>query len=191
MEQPIHAMFEQAWPEGDYRFFQLGFLVDDLLDAAARWARVHRIGPFHVFPPADTLWWTGGEATPLTLRVAVAQAGPVQIELIHQDGATPTIFGGAGVAALSGLHQLCTVTTDYAAKKGHFERNGYDVVGELGAGDRRIAFVDTVADFGFYTEIVPASDSFLANLARISATCANWDGRDPVRLITRDGYETP
>jgi len=25
--RPAHPLFEQAWPEGDYRFFQLGFVV--------------------------------------------------------------------------------------------------------------------------------------------------------------------
>ena len=33
-----HRLFEQPWPEGEYRMFQLGFVVDDVLEASARWA---------------------------------------------------------------------------------------------------------------------------------------------------------
>jgi hypothetical protein len=54
-----------------------------------------------------------------------------------------------------------------------------------------VAFVDTVADFGFFTEVVEHRPRFIASLEAIARTCAEWDGRDPVRLITRDGYRTP
>ena len=34
-----HRLFEQPWPEGEYRLFQLGFVVDDLLAAAGALGR--------------------------------------------------------------------------------------------------------------------------------------------------------
>ena len=39
-------LFEQPWPESEYRFFQLGFVVNDLLSAAAAWARGDVQGAF-------------------------------------------------------------------------------------------------------------------------------------------------
>ncbi|WP_156663093.1 hypothetical protein [Mycobacterium sp. 1274761.0] len=35
-----YPLFQQPWPEGEYRIFQLGFVVDDLLAAACRHATV-------------------------------------------------------------------------------------------------------------------------------------------------------
>ena len=119
------------------------------------------------------------------MQIAVAQAGPVQIELIQQHAGGPTIFHG-----FRGLHQLCTVTDDVDAKVGRYRAQGYDVAAEL-TGRQRVAFVDTFADFGFYTEVVEGTPRFLDDLAGIARTCAEWDGRDPVRLLTRDGYRTP
>ena len=55
----------------------------------------------------------------------------------------------------------------------------------------RVAFIDTLGDFGFYTEVVESRPEFLGQLSAISRTCAEWDGTDPVRLLTRDGYRTP
>jgi hypothetical protein len=55
----------------------------------------------------------------------------------------------------------------------------------------RVAFIDTVADFGFYTEVVAHNADFLAHLATLSQLSATWDGTDPVRILTRDGYRTP
>lgn len=52
---PVHyPLFEQPWPEGEYRFFQLGFVVDDVLAAAARWAGSSVSDPFTSFPPSTS-----------------------------------------------------------------------------------------------------------------------------------------
>ena len=54
-----------------------------------------------------------------------------------------------------------------------------------------MAYVDTAVEFGFYTEVVESSSSFLNQVRSISDTCADWDGRDPVRIMTRGGYRVP
>jgi Glyoxalase/Bleomycin resistance protein/Dioxygenase superfamily len=186
-----HRLFQQPWPEGEYRFFQLGFLVDDLLRVAERWARVHGVGPFHVMPRIEAPCTYRGTASTLDLQVGVAQAGPVQIELIEQFCDRPSVYRDLFGKGESGFHQVCTVTRDYDGKKAHYERHGYELASEFGSSAQRIAYFDTFGDFGFITEVVEATPSFLANLAKIAQTCAAWDGSDPVRLLTRDGYRTP
>jgi len=191
MTSIAHRLFQQPWPEGEYRFFQLGFVVGDLLRAAERWARVYRVGPFHVMPRVEARCTHRSAQSLIELQVAVAQAGPVQIELIEQFCDRPSVYRDRFGKGESGFHQVCTVTRDYDGKKTYYERLGYELASEMNAGSGRIAFYDTVRDFGFFTEVVEASPSFLANLAKIAQTCAAWDGTDPVRLITRDGYRTP
>jgi hypothetical protein len=83
------------------------------------------------------------------------------------------------------------VTSDYDAKLAHFKALGYEVAAESLSGNFRIAYVDTVAAFGFYTEVVEHTPRFLEQLDAISRTCATWDGTDPVRLLTRSGYRVP
>ncbi len=191
MTGPAHPLVEQSWPEGAYQFFQLGFVVDDVLAAAARWARLFAIGPFHVLPVVDqNAVYPGGPST-VSLQVAVAQAGPVQIELIQQHCDRPSIFREWSRQGTSGFHQLATVTDDYDGKKEHYERLGYQLAAESTSGRFRVAYFDTVADFGFYTEVVERTSRFMAQLEKISQTCADWDGTDPVRLLTRDGYRVP
>lgn len=189
-----HPLFEQSWPEGEYRFFQLGFVVDDLLAAAMNWTRVFGVGPFHIMPRGPMAYTYRGVPSAIDIQVGVAQAGPVQIELITQHTDGPSVFRdmndryGTGE---SGFHQLCTVTADYDGKKAHYQKLGYETVGEVDARSQRIAYVDTFAEFGFFTEVVEQTRSFLANLTSISRTCADWDGSDPVRLLRRGGYDTP
>lgn len=191
MTAPEHRLFEQSWPEGEYRFFQLGHVVDDVLAAAASWARTFGIGPFHVLPVVDQRMIAGGEQRAVRIQVAVAQAGPVQIELIQQHCDTPSIYREWSRGGTSAFHQVATVTSDYDATKAHFEALGYTVAAESLSGGFRVAYVDTASDFGFYTEVVDPAPGFLEQLHTISQTCADWDGTDPVRLLTRDGYRVP
>jgi hypothetical protein len=184
-------LYEQEWPGGEYRFFQLGFVVEDLVGAAGKWASVHGVGPFHVLPVVEQAAVVRGRPAPVSMQVGVAQAGPVQIELIQQHCDRPSIFREWSRDGTRPFHQVATVTTDYDGKKAHYEELGYQVAAESPGGRFRIAYIDTVADFGFYTEVVEETPQFLAQLRQIAETCANWDGADPVRLLTRDGYRVP
>jgi len=192
MTPPVHPLFEQPWPEGGFRFFQLGHVVDDLIEAAMTWVETFGVGPFHVLPVGEQqLTYGNGDLRAIRLQVAVAQAGPVQIELIRQHCDTPSIYRDWSRCGTSTLHQVATVTTAYDAKKAQFQTMGYEVVAESLRGRFRVAYIDTVTAFGFYTEVVEETPGFLAQLQSISRTCAQWDGRDPVRLLTRDGYSVP
>jgi Glyoxalase/Bleomycin resistance protein/Dioxygenase superfamily len=186
-----YPLFEQPWPEGDFRFFQLGHVVDDVLDAAASWVRTFGIGPFHVLPVVEQRADYGGEIRTAKIQVAVAQAGPVQIELIQQHCDTPSIFQEWSRGGTSAFHQIATLTSDYDGKTAQFKALGYAIAAESLAGGFRVAYVDTATEFGFYTEVVEAPSSFVDQVRAISDTCANWDGSDPVRILTRDGYRVP
>jgi len=184
-------MYQQPWPEGEYRLFQVGFVVDDLLGSAAHWAGIFGVGPFHVLPPIEVTCTYRGAASGMNLQVAVAQAGPVQIELIKQHCDRPSIYRDFADRGQSVFHQLCTLAPDYEGTKAHYEELGYELVTEITSVEPHTAFFDTFDDFGFYTEIAEQTPLFLSQLDGIAHTCATWDGTDPVRLLTRDGYRTP
>jgi hypothetical protein len=189
-----HRLFQQPWPQGDFRLFQLGFVVDDLLAAARRWVDVFGVGPFHVMPRVrDACRYRGADGT-IDIHIAVAQAGPVQIELIQDYTDGPSVLRELRNRLdynTSGFHQVCTLTRDYDGKKSHYEKLGYELACELTSPGQRVAFFDTIEDFGFFTEVAEEKTSFQKNLLRISQTCAEWDGTDPIRILTREGYRTP
>lgn len=186
-----HRLFQQRWPEGDYRMFQLGFVVDDLVEVAKQWARIHGVGPFLVLPRMNFPCTYRGTSSRLEIQIATAQAGPAQIELIAQSCDTPSIYRELVARGHSVFHQICTVTPDYDGKKAHYEELGIELASEIIVPGQRVAFYDTVSDFGLFTEVVEQSDAFMAILGRNSQDCAQWDGLDPVRLMTKGGYRVP
>jgi len=177
-----HPLYEQDWPEGEYRFLQLGFVVDDIPTAAQRWVDVFGVGPFTVLPAMEIACSYRGVASGVNMQVAGAQLGPVQIELIQQHCDRPSVFRDVFAAHESGFHQICTVTHDYEGKVAHLASLGYELAAEI-TDPQRVAYVDTFADFGFYTEIVDADPVFLTTLGKASAKAATWDGQRPVRVI--------
>jgi hypothetical protein len=187
MTRAPDPLYQQSWPEGEYRFFQLGFVVDDIVAAARQWAEVHGVGPFLISPVMESQMVVAGEAAPLSIQVGLAQAGPVQIELIQQHSDGASIFRDWG----SPFHQLATITDDVDGRVRHLQACGYELVGEITTPELKVAYVDTTADFGFYSEIVSTHPAFLARWQSVADTCATWDGTDPVRFETRNGYRVP
>ena len=112
------------------------------------------------------------------VQVAVAQAGPVQIELIKQHCDRAERLPRLSASGGSGFHQLCTVTPDYDGKKAHYEQLGLrarERDGRARASTSR--FFDTFDDFGFFTEVVEEVPGIpRAAWRRIAQTCAEWDG---------------
>ena len=67
---PAHRLFEPPWPDGEFRFFQLGHVVDDVLAAASRWLRAFGIGPFTLLPVVAQRTDFGGEIRSVRIQVA-------------------------------------------------------------------------------------------------------------------------
>src|SRR5262249_5372516 len=155
----------------------------DVPATAAHWARVFGVGPFVVRPVEETRATYRGQPSAMTLQIAVAQAGPVQIELVKQFCDRPSVFRDWLAGRASCVHQLCTVTPDYDGKAQHYQELGYELVTEIQTGPWRLGYFDTSADFGFYTEVLEQSPGSLAQLGGLSRLCARWDGTDPVRML--------
>jgi hypothetical protein len=191
MEHLRYRLYEQAWPEGEHRHFQVGYVVEDVVAAAGNWARAFGIGPFHVLPPAKTPCTYRGAPSTMEVQIAVAQEGPVQFELLQPLGDERNVYTDLVEKGACRFHQLSTATWDYQATRAHYVDLGYEIACELEAHGQHVAYVDTIDDFGFFTEIVEAVPGFIESVASIAQTCAAWDGADPVRILTRDGYRTP
>ena len=185
-----NRLFQQAWPS-QYTFFQLAFVVDDLHDAALHWGKVFAIGPFYVLKRAVAQVIYRGQASIQDVQIAVAQAGPMQIELIEQKTEGPTLYRDVYAKGQAGVHHMATVVKDFDAARDHYLGLGYEIACELTGSAMRVAYFDLRRDFGLMVEVVEEQPGFLDSLARIAEACAGWDGTDPLRILTRDGYRLP
>ncbi|MDB5480808.1 MAG: hypothetical protein JWO83_1861 [Caulobacteraceae bacterium] len=168
---------------------QLAFVPTDFEAAIDYWTRVMGVGPFLLWEhiAVDELTYRGDVVT-VDFSVALAQWGDIQIELIRQDDAQPSIYRDWNSDA---LHHIQLAVDDYDEALAACERAGFPVAmagrGLLGSKDLRFAYCDLgrfgPAGFIEFAYRPPGSAGALERMTRMKEAARNWDGSDPVRPL--------
>ncbi|MDB5714446.1 MAG: hypothetical protein JWO15_1843 [Sphingomonadales bacterium] len=187
---PPHRFYAEDQPSA-FTFVQVAWVVDDLIATAHDFARIWGAGPFHVMRSRNPDMTYRGEKVEPDVMLAVAQMGPVQIELIEQRCDTPTIYTRE-LKAKGGVHHMCSFAADYDAARDHYAANDCPLISEIRMPEgNRVGYFDTLKTLGMLTEVCEENAGLRSALKKIAETCATWDGTDPVRILTRDGYRLP
>ncbi len=135
---------------------QVGLVVRDLRKSMAAYWSLLGIGPWKIYtyaPPALRETTVRGVATPYSMRIAHAQAGPTQLELIEPlDG--PSIYTEHLAAKGEGLHHIQSrVERDIGDVLAAFASRGIGVLmgGKFGEGE--FYYLDTEPTLGVVYEI--------------------------------------
>ena len=141
------------WPT-NRDIFQNAWVVDDLEAACTSWAKELGIGPFFVTEYRGVFEEVTyhGQPGQLDMMVGLAQAGPVQIELIQ-----PLVEKCAyrdSVPSGTGFHHMCVWSEDFAQDLQTFSQAGYGAVNTGRVRDVAFAYFDTRPLLGCMMEIV-------------------------------------
>ncbi len=166
----------------DRTVFQNAWVVDDVEAACMKWVNEMGVGPFYVTEYTDefTDLTYRGQPAELSMFVAIAQAGPVQIEII-QPKVERCAYRDSVPAGTDGFHHICVWTHDIDADSAYFESLGYPTANRGRAGDIVFAYYDTRPLMNCMLEVVTQSDSIVERFAMIAAAAENWDGKHPIR----------
>lgn len=166
------------------KIIQSGFVVDSLEVSIARWIRTASIGPFFVMEdvrPDNVLYRS--EPASLNMRIAFAQAGPTQIELIQPLGAGPSIYRDSVPFGADGFHHVCYFTEDLDGEGARFSALGAPVACQARFGAMRYAYFDTRHLISCMTEVMEHDAAVEGMFAMIAKAAIDWDGRDPIRWV--------
>jgi hypothetical protein len=137
------------------RFYQTGYVVDDLEEATERWRRTTGAGPFQWLK--DIQVENGlyrGAPTDVLFSVALAQCGDLQIELIAQHNDAPSCYRDLFAPGQEGLHHLAVRTDSFEAELSGYEAAGFPAAFSGTYRGTRFAYVDTSPALGFMLELV-------------------------------------
>lgn len=167
----------------DRTIFQNAWVVDDAEAAAMQWATEFGVGPFFLTEHTDNLKdiTYRGQPSELSMIVALAQAGPVQIELIQPTTDKPSAYRDSVEPGTVGFHHMCVWTHDIDADTEYFEQLGYPAVTMGDAGHVRFGYYDTRPFMGCMLEVVEHRPAIVENFQRIADAGAQWDGTRPIR----------
>ena len=162
---------------------QAGYVVADLDQALASWLSLG-IGPWYVLRGIAQHAQYRGEPCDVTLSVAFANSGDLQIELIHQDDDTPSIYQEFRASGRGDFHQLAWWAEDFEAALNSAEAAGWPVVWSGGGGDSvRYAYLEPPDGPAAIVEIMELNAMTIGMGDLVRSAAAEWDGTDPIRSI--------
>lgn len=160
---------------------QLGYVVHDLEEAAARWAETTGIGPWRSLGRLELDHFTyDGEASDVEIGIAVAYSGDVQIELIQQFNDAPSMYRDLLDTYGEGAQHICFYPDDYDAAMEHALASGMEVGQEGALWGIRFAYLR--GDAGRVIELADLPEPVRSGRQKGIDEAAAWDGTDPVRI---------
>ncbi|KAA1057402.1 VOC family protein [Azospirillum argentinense] len=169
------------------RFFgqirQAGYVVDDIEAAMDYWSRTLGIGPWFYNERVPIKNYTyRGERYEVHNSVALANSGPLQMELIQTRNDAPSMYRDFLKAGRTGLQHVAYWTEDYDADLERLTGQGFKPVmsGEVGEKGRFVYF-DTEYHPGTVIELSEVAGPKGKMFDLIRNASLDWDGRDPVR----------
>jgi catechol 2,3-dioxygenase-like lactoylglutathione lyase family enzyme len=169
------------------RFFgavrQAGYVVDDIEAAMDYWSRELGIGPWFYNPrvPIENYSYRGERFEPHN-SVALANSGPLQMELIQTRNDVPSMYRDFRRAGRTGLQHVAYWTESYDADLARLTAQGFRAAmsGEVGRNGRFVYF-DTEYHPGTVIELSEVAGPKGRMFDLIRAASEGWDGSDPVR----------
>ena len=162
---------------------QAGYVVRDIEAAMDYWSRVLGIGPWFYNERVPIVNYTyRGEPYEVHNSVALANSGPLQMELIQTRNDAPSMYRDFLEAGRTGLQHVAYWTESFDDDLAAAEQRGFTVAmsGEVGTRGRFVYF-DTEYHPGTVVELSEVAGPKGKMFRLIREAAAGWDGRDPVR----------
>jgi hypothetical protein len=165
---------------------QLGFVVPSIEQAALHWASLG-VGPFLLLAHIEFAECRyRGRPVRFDMSAALAQWGPVQVELIEQHDDVATVYTRFAGARLGALHHVGVLAASIDDELARLEGAGIaPVQWGSAANGVRFAYLDADpspgAHAGTMVELIERSPPIEAFFSRVREAAAGWDGRDPLR----------
>jgi hypothetical protein len=162
---------------------QIGFVVTDLDTSLASWIALG-VGPWYVLRGQQQSALYRGTRCEVTLTIAFANSGDMQIEVIQQENDVPSIYTEFLTVQGEGFNQFAYWATDFDATVESLKDAGWPVVWSGGEGDGvRYAYVEPPGGPTAIIEIMELNEATTGLAEFVRAAADGWDGTDPIRNL--------
>ena len=171
------------------RICQNGYVVRDIEAGMRYWSETMGVGPwFYVERAPIRDFRYRGEPSDLHVSIALANSGPLQLELIQQRNDAPSMYRDYLRAGQEGLQHIAYWTEDFAADRDKALALGFTIGHEGMNGDYGpFAYFESAGHWGTVVELSDVSGPKKRLFDHIAESARGWDGSNPIRefpLIT-------
>lgn len=164
---------------------QLAYVPADFDGALKFWIETMGAGPFFALDHVklEDLKYLGKPAD-IDFSMVLGYWKDMQIELIRQHNATPSIYKRWRDEGREGLHHVCILVDDMTKARKVCAESGATVAqeGKLSGGGE-VIYVDTHGGPGTMVEILKPGPGSREFFGMMRDAARNWDGSNPVRKL--------
>jgi len=169
---------------GDVR--QNGYVVRDLEQALSFWIETQGVGPWFVIENARAPdFQYQGRPSQAETSLAMAQWGPIQIELIQPLDDEPSMYRDFLAAGREGLQHVACWSDDYDETLAAAQAAGFRV-GQGGsfAPDARYVYFESDGHPGTVIELAETAGTMGSFFRAVAKAAEGWDGSAPIKRIS-------
>ena len=167
---------------------QIAYFVPDAEQAALDLARsaAGAAGPFFLVRNIELAWGERrGKPCKFVHSSAYGQCGGVMLEFVQQEDDGPSPFRDLYPSGRQGIHHVATMIDSLPDAINHYESLGCPLAARACTKTgTEFAFVDTVDRLGHMVELYEKTAALASFYQMVEAASVDWDGQDPVRLIS-------
>jgi len=164
---------------------QLAYVPADFDAALTFWIETMGAGPFFALDHVqlEAVKYKGQPAE-IDFSMVLGYWGDLQIELIHQHNAAPSIYSAWRDEGREGLHHVCILVDDMPRARRVCADAGAVVMQEARMpGGGEVIYVDTGGGPGTMVEILRSGPGAAPFFAMMRDAARHWDGSDPIRRL--------
>lgn len=178
-------MRELSFGQPDDGIVQMAYTVADIRAAIEKWIARLNVGPWFLLEH-----FTGehavyrGQPSQADVKIAMAFAGHMNVELIEPNDAHPSVYREAIEARGHGFHHWGVASRDVDANVERYRRMGMEVAFRAGVPTGgEVVYMDARGALPGFVELIPATPLMEEAFGRFHRAAVNWDGREPVRAF--------
>ncbi len=115
------------------------------------------------------------------MRIGIAQAGPLQVELIQPLNAQSAYRMSVPAGSGQGFHHIGIWTENFDQALAHFNGLGFETINAGRTRSTEFAYLDTRALLGCMLEIVTKTPLAERRFSEIAKAAEGWQGDAPLR----------
>ena len=170
-----------------YAMFQEAYFVNDVDEAASKWAEAFGAGPFFMVRHHKTDEFSyRGTDTEADVSYAFGYLGDMMIQFIQQHDDKPSIYRDMYVQGEVGFHHIAYLVSDFASERQRWLDLGYELATELYADEVNAAYFDTRSLNGGFTEIHGDPPHIQGVFGVWKRTHDAWDGKGSPTIESND-----
>ncbi len=154
---------------------QLGYVTNDIESTARAWTDISGIGPWIRMQGVKMAATMDGIPTEISIDVALAYKGDIQIELIRPLCDSPSPYQANKKAGLWGLHHVQFQTDNMDAALDTARNRGLEVACTIEQGG---GIYHYLRGPGVWFEIMQAGQGLAALFQMIKSASDGWDGKE-------------